>query len=391
MRHIVIIILAAATVVGLARHVRQRKEEYIAREVRRMASSNHKVADEARSRLQRCGVSAVRPVAALLDDPSPAVRERAARCLANIGHAAAARSLFQHARAGEEPAAQAFAALKHPRTREALAWPKAVKGAQLLEELQHRLPAGGDKLAPEPGRHEAGDCSGSDMVGWYAYQSAESVRAALRYHPLTDALTTMARLHELCGDYDEARALYAELLTDQPRSADARDGKQRTERLLGLAKQMQASLPLAYRVRRIFEHDAWKTPTGTYRVALISYPHGSLFFSTMWPKLVAYRFADGKATKLDSVAPMGWGRQSSPVWVGLASASREPQPLIVVATGLFSYGDQDTRLQLYRLSEGQLERVGYNSSYRRPTVSDLDHDGRLDIVTWSPARADEWG
>lgn len=408
MRRIIVAILVLAAAAGAAQHLRRRKRDFIAKQVELMSSSDRRTAGEARRTLQRCGPSAVRPVIALLDDPDPAVRARAAQCLANIGHAAAAGPLFEHAKAGDYPAARALVALKHPRAKEALAWPPAITGNCKLRETLHRLPAGGDRLPMEleepciPGRrprHRWDEAAYTGLLGWdnlagLFYEANHGLSQALQLHPLPTAILGMAKLHELCGDYEAAYGLYKELLSDDPHHPDGREGLARTERLLKMARQMEALLPPAYRVRQVLGHDAWKAPGETYRVALISYPHRELSFMTHWPKLVVYRFRGGEVVKVSSLPPVGWSRYSTQaIWVGLAYAKNEPAPLLVVVTGLgrWSYRSPKT-LQLYRLRNGNLVRLARMSSTLRPTVCDLDGDGRVEILlwTWAPTIRAPW-
>jgi tetratricopeptide (TPR) repeat protein len=405
MRRLVLVILIVAAVVAAASKARQRKGEFIAHQVEQMASSDTRAADEARMELQRCGPSAVRPVIRLLDHHDAEVRARAVRCLANIGHAAAAGPLFEHARAGDWFAADALAVLKHPRAREALAWAPALEGTRELRDLLGRLPAGGNTLAVEPDEPRTGSPRRpswgatnryppgfDDSIAWRFQLAQSRLDEALRLYPLRVALLGKARLHELCGDHEAAASVYKEVLSDHPRDAEAREGLERAERLMGLARQMEALLPPAYRVRRIFEHESWRTPEGTYCVALISYPHSDLSLATWWPKLVVFRSAGSDMAKVSAVAPVGWRGYPPSVRVGLASAKREPSPLIVVVTGMADwYYGASRMLRLYRLSGGRLEQLRSVDSYRRPTVSDMDGDGRIEVVVWTMARSEQSG
>ena len=403
MRRVILVILIVAAVVAAASRVRRRKEDFIAHHVEQMASRDPGAADKARIELQRCGPSAVRPVIRLLDHQDAEVRARAARCLANIGHAAAAGPLFEHARGGDWFAADALAVLKHPRAKEALAWAPALEGDRLLRDLLGRLPAGGNALAVEPDAPRTGPPPRPSWDALYRYppglqdqvvprfQLARSrLEEALSLYPLRIALLGRARLHELCGDHQAAASAYKEVLAEHPRDAEAREGLERAERLMGLARQMEALLPPAYRVRCIFEHESWRTPEGTYRVALISYPSGELSFETWWPKLVVFRSVDGNMAKISTVAPVGWGRYPPPVWVGLASARREPGPLVVVVASLNQwYWRGSGTLRLYRLSGGRLGDFRSVASKRCPTVSDIDGDGRIEVVVWTMARSQQ--
>lgn len=390
----------------------QRKQVSIPAQVRLLQSDDPRRADKARKALERAGATAAQSILPLIEHQDAQVRARAAQTLANIGDIGAAETLFKAAQRGDFAAADALTVMKHPRAAEACAWACCRLADGMVEELQRRLPAGGDTpTAPwvcsrppaKPFRPAA-----PDIVNWprvlytfhqphgpQFYEPTEADRwyeHALEQYELYDAYIGRARLRKLCGDYAAAVNFYARALALAPDSPTPRRGKIDAERFAMLARAMEHLLGEGYRVHRVLSHPSWSQGSETYHLGVVGPFDNGLSTISIAPALALFRSRGGRldvSALVPSFTQEEVARAAAPLraYVGLVACHADAPAMAVVIQELLpeslerqEYVTYD--VVLYRLEQGALVRTLSAPSTAMPWVGDLDNDGDVEVVAW---------